>query len=89
VIEDAGFTTVDDLVHGLGGAYLPPVFGSRSRTLEPLPTLAFAEGMTVVVQPNVTTTDGTAGVQTGELLHVTADGCERLHAFPRGLGRIG
>jgi Xaa-Pro dipeptidase len=88
VIEDAGFTTVDDLVHGLGGAYLPPVFGSRSRTLEPLPTLTFAEGMTVVVQPNVTTTDGTAGVQTGELLHVTADGCERLHAFPRGLGRI-
>ncbi len=89
VIEEAGFTTVDDLVHGLGGGYLPPVFGSRSRTLEPLPTLAFAQGMTVVVQPNVTTSDGRAGVQTGELLHVTATGCERLHAFPRGLGRIG
>jgi Xaa-Pro aminopeptidase len=89
VIEEAGFTTVDDLVHGLGGGYLPPVLGSRSRTLEPLPALALAEGMTVVVQPNVTTTDGRAGVQTGELLHVTADGCERLHAFPRGLGRIG
>lgn len=89
VIEDAGFTTVDDLVHGLGGGYLPPVFGSRSRTLEPLPELPFAEGMTVVVQPNVTTTDGRAGVQTGELLHVTGSGCERLHAFPRGLGRIG
>ena len=68
VIEEAGFTTVDDLVHGLGGGYLPPVFGSRSRTLEPLPTMAFAEGMTVVVQPNVTTRDGRAGVQTGELL---------------------
>lgn len=88
VIEQAGFTTVDDLVHGFGGGYLPPVFGSRSRTLEPLPDLAFADGMTVVVQPNVTTTDGRAGVQTGELLHVTADGCERLHRFPRGLGRI-
>lgn len=58
VIEDAGFTTVDDLVHGLGGGYLQPVFGSRSRTLEPLPSLAFEDGMTVVVQPNVTTTDG-------------------------------
>jgi Xaa-Pro dipeptidase len=88
VIEEAGFTTVDDLVHGLGGGYLPPVFGSRSRTLEPLPDLRFIEGMTVVVQPNVTTTDGKAGVQTGELLHVTADGCERLHRYPRGLGRI-
>lgn len=30
VIEEAGFTTVDDLVHGLGGGYLPPVFGSRT-----------------------------------------------------------
>jgi Xaa-Pro dipeptidase len=88
VIEDAGFTTVDDLVHGLGGGYLPPVFGSRSRTLEPLPSLAFAEGMTVVVQPNVTTPDGLAGVQTGELFAVTASGCERLHDFPRGIGRI-
>lgn len=89
VIEDAGFTTLDDLVHGLGGGYLPPVFGSRSRTLEPLPELAFEDGMTVVVQPNVTTQDGRAGVQTGELLHVTGSGCERLHRFPRGMGRIG
>jgi Xaa-Pro dipeptidase len=88
VIEDAGFTTLDDLVHGFGGGYLPPVFGSRSRTLEPLPELPFEEGMTVVVQPNVTTPDGRAGVQTGELLHVTATGCERLHRFPRGMGRI-
>lgn len=88
VIEDAGFTTVDDLVHGLGGGYLPPVFGSRSRTLEPLPDVTFAAGMTVVVQPNVTTADGRAGVQTGELLHVTSTGCERLHTFAHGLGRI-
>jgi Xaa-Pro dipeptidase len=88
VIEDAGFTTVDDLVHGLGGGYLPPVLGSRSRTLQPIPDLTLQDGMTLVVQPNVTTADGTAGVQTGELLHVTATGCERLHRFPRGLGRI-
>jgi len=88
IIEDAGFTTVDDLVHGLGGGYLPPVFGSRSRTLKPLPDLSFAAGMTVVVQPNVTTSDGRSGVQTGELLHVTSTGCERLHTFAHGLGRI-
>jgi len=88
VIEDAGFTTIDDLVHGLGGGYLPPVIGSRSRTLEPLPDITFRAGMTVVVQPNVITPDGLAGVQTGELLLVTEAGCERLHQDPRGLGRI-
>jgi Xaa-Pro aminopeptidase len=89
VIEESGFTTVDDLVHGLGGGYLPPIIGSRSRTLEPLPSIVLQPGMTVVVQPNVTTLDSLAGVQTGELFHITADGSERLHHFPRGLGRIG
>lgn len=88
IIEESGFTTVDDLVHGLGGGYLPPVFGSRSRTLEALPGLPLAEGMTIVVQPNVTTIDGRIGVQTGELFEITASGCARLHDFPRGLGRI-
>ena len=88
VIEEAGFTTVDDLVHGLGGGYLPPVIGSRSRTLQPLPTTDLEAGMTVVVQPNVVLADRSAGVQTGEMFHVTESGSERLHAFPRGLGRI-
>jgi len=46
-------------------------------------------GMTVVVQPNVVTPDGRAGVQTGELLLVTDHGPERLHAFPQGLQRAG
>jgi hypothetical protein len=40
---------------------------------------------TVGVQPNVTTSDGRAGVQTGELMLVTETGCESLHALPRGL----
>ena len=64
------------------------MFGSRSRTLDTLPQLTFEAGMTTVVQPNATTPDGMAGVQTGELLHITNDGCERLHTYPRGLGRI-
>lgn len=89
VIEDAGFTTCDDLVHGFGGGYLPPVFGSRSRQHTTLPEEPLEAGMTVVVQPNVITTDGRAGVQTGELLLVTAQGAERLHAAPRGMGRLG
>ena len=37
VIEDAGFTTRDDLVHGFVGGYLPPVLGDATRTLEEVP----------------------------------------------------
>jgi Xaa-Pro dipeptidase len=85
VIEDAGFTTVDDLVHGFGGGYLPPVIGSRSRAIRPTPDVTLEAGMTLVVQPNVATPDGRLGVQTGELLLVTDQGPERLHTFPRGL----
>lgn len=89
VIEDAGYTTLDDLVHGFGGGYLPPVLGSRSRDHDPGGAADLRAGMTVVVQPNVVTPDGRAGVQCGELVHVTEDGFERLHAAPRGLRRCG
>ncbi len=88
VIEDAGFTTCDDLVHGYGGGYLPPVLGSRSRPAGPLPDMTLAKNMLVVVQPNVVTPDGRAGVQTGELHLITADGCESLHRFARGLQEL-
>jgi Xaa-Pro aminopeptidase len=85
LIEDAGFTTIDDLVHGYGGGYLPPVLGSASRPAGPVPETPLRAGMTVVVQPNVTTLDGTAGVQTGELVLITETGAESLHDMPRGL----
>jgi hypothetical protein len=45
--------------------------------------------MTVVVQPNIATADLAAGVQTGELYEITADGARSLHAFPTGLLRGG
>jgi Xaa-Pro dipeptidase len=89
VIEDAGFTTRDDLVHGFVGGYLPPVLGDRSRALEDVPDFTLAEGMTIVIQPNVVTPDESAGVQTGELVAVTSWGAERLHDYERGLLRIG
>jgi Xaa-Pro dipeptidase len=89
VIEEHGFTTVDDLVHGFGGGYLPPVLGTASRTLEPVPDIVLEAGMTLVVQPNVSTPDLLSGVQVGELLLVTDQGAERLHDFPRGLQRVG
>jgi Xaa-Pro dipeptidase len=89
VIGDAGFTTRDDLVHGFVGGYLPPILGDRSRTLEEIPDFTLEEGMTIVIQPNVVTPDESAGVQTGELVAVTAGGAERLHDYERGLLRIG
>jgi Xaa-Pro aminopeptidase len=89
VIEDAGFTVYDDLMHGFGGGYFPPVLGSNSRPAGPLPEMTLEAGMTCVVQPNVITPDQKAGVQVGELVLVTETGFERLHRVERGLFRIG
>ncbi len=77
VIEERGFTIYDD----------PPILGSRSRPAGPLPEMKLEENMTVVVQPNVISPAEGAGVQVGELIRVTRDGFERLHAAPRGFFR--
>jgi Xaa-Pro aminopeptidase len=90
LIEAAGFTIIDDLVHGYGGGYLPPVLGTSSRPAAvPKPDLTLAENMCLVVQPNIVTKDGLAGVQTGHLIQVTADGYRALQRFPRGYRVIG
>ena len=83
VIEDAGFTIIDDLLHGYGGGYLPPILGNKSRPAGPVPQEPFRAGQTVVIQPNVVTRDGKAGVQTGEMVLITETGIERMHAMPR------
>jgi Xaa-Pro aminopeptidase len=75
----------DDVVHGYGGGYLPPVLRTPATMHGPVPELALQPGMMVVVQPNVVDTGASLGVQTGELLLVTKDGSERLHRLPRGL----
>ena len=89
VIEEAGFTIIDDLLHGYGGGYLPPILGCKSRPAGPVPQEPFRAGQTVVIQPNVVTRDGKAGVQTGEMVLITDTGIERLHAMPRGFRIIG
>jgi Xaa-Pro aminopeptidase len=98
-ILGAGYTIYDDLVHGFGGGYLPPVISradlesgrtaAPSARLPPAGNFTFAAGMTVVLQPNVITPDERAGVQTGELVLVTESGWEPLHRYPRRLARIG
>jgi Xaa-Pro dipeptidase len=87
LIEERGFTVCDDLMHGFGGGYFPPILGSRSRPAGPLPKMTLEENMTVVVQPNVIARDRPAGVQVGELIRVTRTGFERLHQAPRGFFR--
>jgi Xaa-Pro dipeptidase len=84
VIEQAGFETIDDVLHGYGGGYFPPVIGSTTRENPHNPDEEFAAGQLVVVQPNVVTKDGKAGVQTGEMLLITETGVERMHDLPRG-----
>jgi len=84
VIEDAGFTVIDDILHGYGGGYFPPILGAKSRSNGPIPEQPFAAGQLVVVQPNVVTPDGKAGVQSGEMVLITETGIERMHQLPRG-----
>ena len=88
VIEEAGFTIIDDLLHGFGGGYLQPVLGSTSRPSGPIPETPFQANQTVVVQPNVVTLDGKAGIQTGQLVVITEDGVESLQHFPRGFACV-
>ncbi|MBY0266899.1 MAG: M24 family metallopeptidase [Burkholderiales bacterium] len=93
LIERSGYTICDDLVHGFGGGYFQPIIGSKSRMAGKLPEMTLEENMTVVVQPNPVTTEADesirSGVQVGELLRITRDGCETLHRLPRGLFRAG
>lgn len=89
IVDDAGATVVDDVVHGYGGGYLQPVLRTPATTHAPPPALALETGFMVVVQPNVVATDGSAGVQTGELMLVTPEGAESLHSAPGGLLKAG
>jgi Xaa-Pro dipeptidase len=89
-IEDSGFTIIDDLIHGYGGGYLPPVLGSQSRPAAgEMPDMTLTSGMALVVQPNVVTRDWKAGVQTGNLVAVTDGGVRPLQKFPRGFHVLG
>jgi Xaa-Pro dipeptidase len=81
-IHTAGFTIYDDLLHGFGGGYLPPILRTRPTSAKPPQPFIFRENMTIVIQPNVITTDERMGVQVGELVRVTRDGIESLHRYP-------
>lgn len=85
IIEENGFTTCDDLIHGFGGGYLPPILGSKSRPAGKIPDLKLQAGMAIVVQPNITDSTGMRGVQTGALYIITEKGASCLQQSPSGL----
>ena len=81
-IHKQGLTIYDDLVHGFGGGYLPPILRTRRTGSRGAPPFIFEKNMTVVIQPNVITEDERMGVQVGELVRVTSSGVESLHRYP-------
>lgn len=96
-IDERGYAIIDGLLHGYGIGILPPSLPSEGYPREAtrpvrMPGVdhkpfTFEENMTVVLQPNVTTKDGTAGVQMGNLVRVTAEGVEPMHHCPLELLR--
>jgi Xaa-Pro aminopeptidase len=88
VIDKAGYSIWDDLVHGFGGAYLPPILRTRQTRGATHPDdYAYPTGTVLVVQPNVITPDARAGVQVGNALRITDDGAEVLQEHPMGFLR--
>lgn len=91
MIEREGFTIWDALMHGWGGpGVLPPIVRTRQAGgATDSEDYVLQEGIVVVVQPNVITRDGTAGVQLGNAVHVGHDGAEVLHKYPMEFVRCG
>ncbi len=81
IIHTRGYTILDDLVHGVN--QYPPIFQTKSTKRHDSREITFRENMVIVIQPNVMTHDQKMGLQFGETLRVTQQGCESLNAYPR------
>ena len=81
VIHRRGYSTYDDLVHGVN--QYPPIFQTKTRKRHDSREMAFRENMVIVIQPNLITEDERMGLQFGETLVVKKNGCESLNAYPR------
>jgi Xaa-Pro dipeptidase len=79
-IREAGFTTVDGLMHGFGVDILPPALGPNFAQAAHPYTLE--SGVTIVLQPNPTTADERMGMQLGQMGLITDAGFESMHASP-------
>lgn len=81
VIHQRGYSTYDDLVHGVN--QYPPIFQTKTRKRHESREMVFRENMVIVIQPNLITYDEKMGLQFGETLVVRKTGCESLNAYPR------
>ena len=81
IIHRRGYSTYDDVVHGVN--QYPPIFQTKTRKRHESKELVFRENMVIVIQPNLITEDEKMGLQFGETLVVTKKGCETLNAYPR------
>jgi Xaa-Pro aminopeptidase len=81
IIHRRGYSTYDDLVHGVN--QYPPIFQTKTRKRHESRELVFRENMVIVIQPNLMTHDEKMGLQFGETLVVKKNGCESLNAYPR------
>jgi Xaa-Pro dipeptidase len=87
VIGEAGYAIYDDLIHGYGTDYGPPLVDRTCveywRTgEEPPPGRTIERDTAVVIQPNPITPDERMGLQLGALTIVRDDGAECLHTLP-------
>ena len=81
IIHRRGYSTYDDLVHGVN--QYPPIFQTKTRKRHDSKEIVFRENMVIVIQPNLITDDEKMGLQFGETLVVKKNGCETLNAYPR------
>ncbi|MGE5220065.1 MAG: M24 family metallopeptidase [Chloroflexota bacterium] len=81
IVHRRGYSTYDDLVHGVN--QYPPIFQTKTRKRHESREITFRENMVIVIQPNLITYDEKMGLQFGETLVVKKNGCESLNAFPR------
>jgi len=87
VIGEAGYEIYDDLIHGYGTDYGPPLVDRSCVAYwgggaEPPPGRVIARDTAVVIQPNPITPDERLGLQLGALTIVRDDGAECLHTIP-------
>jgi hypothetical protein len=87
MIGAAGYGIYDDLIHGYGTDYGPPLVDRscvehwRDGT-EPPAGRSIAENAVVVIQPNPITPDERMGLQLGACTVVRPAGAECLHSLP-------
>ena len=81
IIHRRGYSTYDDLVHGVN--QYPPIFQTKTRKRHDSREMIFRENMVIVIQPNLMTYDEKMGLQFGETLVVKKNGCECLNSYPR------